>query len=331
MINRQSGLFLFLIILIVSFPVTAQSSDTEKIPRRIVLISENVPLTVSEIFYSKLADYVPLVAVSENQMFHNRIVMSNKKGDLQLKLFEGDKLVKQKEIPETIYNNPDNLEKALEETAREWSAVLGLVYPEIRKEIIVKKEERKKEISFEEKLRKPWQATLWVPVSLRVIVPVDGNVYTNKYIWQGPVRGDIAWFFNDNIGLNFTFWYEYGRYISMGSYDSQPLETESSIIKPGIGVIFRTIGKLSAEIGFSFYAVFADITALENLNEPDLSAGDSIRVIYPAIGVEPSVLWSPAEHWSLKVKLAELQVNIAGYGESDVIINMLQFGAVYRW
>ena len=110
-----------------------------------------------------------------------------------------------------------------------------------------------------------------------------------------------------------SFRFEYGNYISFGTDSNHdPLSTTNLMLMPGLGLQVRTVGKVSAEFGISMLFGIVQVTADEDLYKPSLSEGESVWVFYPVLSLEPAIVWSPTVHWSVKFRLIEFNMNLAG-------------------
>jgi hypothetical protein len=246
------------------------------------------------------------------------------------------------DYPLEILNNPVAAAEAFDEAAAEWEPFLGLVQPDVAEELQIRREKMEAEVSFEEKLNTPFQMTLWIPLAARQSIVTDGDNRKNIWNYLWPLRTDITWFFTDNLGVSSSFRFEYGNHLSFaGDADFRALDTTVLMLMPGIGLQVRTIGKISAEFGISFFFGFVHITADEDAVKPDLTAGESIWKFYPVLSLEPAIVWSPTADWSIKARILGLQLGVAGMGgkdtagygvaENTLILNYFQLGAAYRW
>ena len=318
-------------------------ADENLIARRISITdpSGNVPLMVPAVLYSRLTRRVPLVVSGTGEKPHNTIVLEYGE-TLAVTLEEDSDILDRRVYPADLVDDPLALADEFESLAADWGPLLGLVEPDISEELEIRREELAGEVSFEQQLMTPYQATLWIPVAARQIIITDGDSGSSRWIWQWPLRFDIAWFFRENLGLIGSFRFEYGDHISFGSdIDSKPLSTTNLMLMPGVGLQVRTVGRISAEFGMTMLFGAVRVTANEDLNRPNLLAGESTWVFYPVLSLEPAIVWSPSDRWSVKFRLLELNLGFGGLqgsegasygtGENTIILNYLQIGAAYRW
>jgi len=260
-------------------------------------------------------------------------------------LEDRDGVIDSREFPPDIAEDPLAAAEVFDVLAKDWEPLLGLVPPDIAQELRVQLTELESEVSFEEQLITPFQATLWLPISLRQILLTEGSGdgrTDSKFIWQWPLRADLAWYFRENLGVVGSLRFEHGGHISFGAdIDGNPLDTLSTIMMAGIGVQVRTLGKLSAEFGISAHFGAVRVKAEENLVSPALAAGETAWIFYPVLSFEPAMVWSPTPKLSVKFRILEFDLGLAGMGgnessyygtgESTVLFNFLQVGAAYRW
>lgn len=332
---------LAILILIIGFSFL--SAEEARIPRRIRIVDPagNVPSLILSILYSSLASEIPLVLAAGDESPHNIITLQY--GEmLTVNLEDRDGPVDARKYSGAIVDDPIAAAAAFEKLGGDWVGFLGLVEPDVSEEFEIRREEMKAEISFEEKLNTPFQATLWIPIAARQILTTDGDNRDNPWIWAWPLRGDIAWFFTENLGITGSFRFEYGSQISFGTdVNGESLQTTNLMLMPGIGFQIRTLGSLAAEFGITAFFGAVRIRADEPLIQPALSTGETKWVFYPVLSFEPSIVWSPTPEWSVKFRIIEIQLGLRGMqgsenskfgvAENTVILNYFQVGAAYRW
>jgi len=319
------------------------SAGENLIPRRIRIVDPDgkIPPMIPDILYAHLTLRIPLVISGTDEEPHNTIKLEA--GDrFYITLADRNAIVNRQDYPLEILNNPVAAAEAFDEIAVEWKPFLGLVQPDVAEELEIRREELEAEVSFEEKLNTPFQLTLWLPLAARYSIVTDGENRKNKWNYLWPLRTDITWYFTDNLGISGSFRFEYGNHLSFAADTNyNALDTTVLMLMPGIGLQVRTIGKVSAEFGISFFFGFIKITANEDADKPSLAAGESTWMIYPVLSLEPAVVWSPSADWSVKARILGIQLGLAGMGgqndvdygvaENTLILNYFQIGAAYRW
>lgn len=338
--TRRIVLILLISVLFGSVCIGAEET---LIPRRISIVDPvgNAPPMLSSILYARLTMRIPLVVSGPDDEPHNIITLES--GDrIFITLEDRSGVIDRKDYPAEIREDPVAAAAVFDELSAEWEPHLGLVEPDVVKELEVRREEMVEEISFEEKLITPFQVTLWLPVAARQIIVTDGDNRENKWIWLWPLRADFAWFFNENLGITGSFRFEYGNHISFGvDAISNPVDTTVLMLMPGIGIQVRTLGKIAAEFGITLFFGAVHVTANEAAVKPPLAVGESTWVFYPVVSFEPAIVWSPTPRWSVKARILEFQMGLRGLGGSDgagfgtsentIILNYFQLGAAYRW
>lgn len=338
--TRRIVIVLLIIALSGSLCIGAEES---LIPRRIRIVDPagNAPPMLSSILYARLTLRIPLVVSEPDEEPHNIIILES--GDqISITLEDRNGVIDRKDYPAEIRDDPVAAAVVFDELSAEWEPHLGLVEPDVTEKFEVRHEEMAAEISFEEQLITPFQATLWLPVAARQIIVTDGENTENKWVWQWPLRADFAWFFNENLGITGSFRFEYGNHISFGvDTISDPVDTTVLMLMPGIGMQVRTLGRIAAEFGITLFFGAVHITANEAADNPPLAVGESTWVFYPVLSFEPAIVWSPTPNWSVKARIIEFQMGLAGmegsenasFGttETTLILNYLQLGAAYRW
>ncbi|MCK5735659.1 MAG: hypothetical protein KAH21_04230, partial [Spirochaetaceae bacterium] len=302
---------------------------------------DNVPPMLPSILYARLALQNPLVIAGVDEEPHNVIFMEVGERVI-ISIEDRNGVIDRKDYPVEIQDDPIAATAAFDELSDEWAPLLGLVTPDVTEEREVRREKMTAEISYEEKLITPYQATLWLPLAARQSIATDGNNRENKWIGLWPLRADFAWFFNENLGIISSFRFEYGNHLSFGiDPDNNPIDTTVLMLMPGIGFQVRTLGKLSAEFGITLFLGAVHIKANETADIPSLSPGESSWGFYPVVSLEPAIVWSPTTHWSVKARILEFQMGLKGFkgsegadygmAENTIILNYLQLGAAYRW
>jgi len=337
---RRALLLLFALAVFTSAGIYGEES---MIPRRIRIINPDgkAPTMLPSLLYASLTGRIPLVIAGTEDLTHNTIVLKNE-DRIFVTLEDRDGLVDSRDYPLDIIEDLPAAAALFDKLAEDWEPYLGLVEPDVSDELEIRREQMEVEVSFEEELLTPFQATLWLPLAFRQVIITDGDFGEGKFVWQWPLRADFTWFFSDNLGASASFRFEYGNHISFAvDYNSMPLDTTVLMLMPGLGIQVRTLGRVSAEFGISLFFGAVHITANENSSKPSLATDESIWVFYPVLSLEPSIVWSPDTSWSVKFRVLELQLGLNGmsgsggadYGaaENTLILNYFQLGAAYRW
>ncbi|MDF1568813.1 MAG: hypothetical protein P1P77_12410 [Spirochaetaceae bacterium] len=335
-----------LLFIVLSFCVFTAGAQEKLIPRRIQIIADEGAegTLLPSILYARLTRRVPLVVSGPDDEPHNRIIINT--GEvLSVSLEDRDGVVDSRDFPPEIAEDSMAAAEAFDLLAKDWEPLLDLVPPDVTQELRVQRTELESEVSFEDQLITPFQATLWLPISARQILLTEGSRDSrtdSKWLWLWPLRADLAWYFQENLGVVGSLRFEHGRHISFGSdIYGNPLDTVSTIMMAGIGMQVRTLGRLSAEFGITAHFGAVRVKAEETLVKPALAAGESTWVFYPMLSFEPAMVWSPTPKLSVKFRILEFNLGLDGLGgtedapygtgESTILFNLFQLGAAYRW
>lgn len=333
---------LMLCLTLLFIVILPAETDENLIPRRILFEASTVfdSTLAATILLGELSSQTALVIAGNEDIPHN-VISIKATGELfTISLKDRKTVVAEKSFPTSIIDNPKDMVIAFSLLAEEWKQYLGLVKPEIVEDLEIKKMKVEETISFEEKLNKPFQLTLWAPVALRGSIPMEGDNDTLKFIWEWPLQVDFSWFFSDNFGIISSFKFEYGNHISYGAdINRNALDTTNLMLNPGIGFQFRTFGKLSMEFSIISSLAVVKITANEPLTYPSLNTNESTWVFYPIVSLEPSILWSPSAEWSVSAMVLGIDFSLTkltgldsfGIAENSLIVTFLQIGGSYRW
>ncbi len=319
----------------ISLPLIAENL----IPRHVQFdIGETVPVMTAEVLYSAITDIQPIVIARNGEETHNRIVISESEGQLRFTLYESELL-----IDEQLFRIEDTegIVPICRGVAQQWETYLGMTEPEIREELVIEQDLMLKEISYKRLITKPFQLNLWLPISGRIGYTTS-NDFSSQFIWLGPFSTEFNWFFNESIGLIAAVQVDFGDNLSFARGGSGELiDTRYLKLLPGIGIVFRSIGRLSAEVGLKFSFGAISITPLEDAATPDLNAGETGWYFYPALELFANLSWNFSEHWSLKAQLPGFELSFHtfapeaiafGYpANASMILTFLRLGAAYRW
>ncbi len=324
-----------ILFMLISLPLIAENL----IPRHVQFnIEETVPVMTGEILYSAITDIQPIVIVKKGKEAHNRIIISESEGQLRFTLYESKEIIDEQlfHIEET-----DEITSICRDVAQHWKEYLEMTEPEIREELVIEQDLMLKEISYNRMITKPYQLNLWLPISGRIGYTTSNDI-GSQFIWLGPFSTEFNWFFNESIGLIAAVQVDFGKNLSFARDGTGNLiDTRYMKILPGIGIVFRSIGRFSAEVGMKLYFGAIAITPLEDAATPDLNAGETGWYFYPALELFANLSWNFSEHWSLKAQLPGFELCLImfasevmafGYQANDtMILTFLRLGAAYRW
>ncbi|MCD6395990.1 MAG: hypothetical protein J7L71_00485 [Spirochaetaceae bacterium] len=125
-------------------------------------------------------------------------------------------------------------------------------------------------------------------------------------------------------------------------------ESNNIVLMPGLGISFRSLGKIFGNYGFTIYTGPVKVEALNDLynNNGDsetqfLNSGESTWITFSFISLKAGVSWNFNEHWSLKSRmtlflspLAFTDTNMINYtvmARGSLFSIAVQTGIGYRW
>lgn len=328
---------------LVSGPLSLTGQEN-LIPRRIAFeaTSDIPPITV-EILYAKLAALQPVVVAGSGEQPHNVITVETGDDSVNFVLRDADnRTISVVPTARDDLESNEGIETACTDVAVSWAPLLGLVEPVVREDVQRERDRLEAEVSLEERLATPFQTTLWIPAAIRLVLLSGDSGGAVDPIWLWPLSAEFHWFPQESFGLTASFRFEYGDHISFASDSGNPVNTDALILLPGVGVLFRTLGRFSAEFGIkvSFGAVRFTIDA-DSTVPPGL-AGDTFWGFYPVFSIEPNLVWNFSDRWSLKARIMGMDLNLIGIAGDDstrpysadtntIILTLLQLGFSYRW
>jgi hypothetical protein len=307
-----------LILLLAVFPVSGIFS-AELIPRRIYIEQgSEIPDMAGELLFSCLTAFQPLVAVDKDSPHHNtaRIIRNNE--NVLFQLYEKEVLLDEEEYSGDAALSYEDLYRFCRETSDKWSAFLAMVLPDVKTELVDERETLAEEVALDMKLARDHEFTLWLPPALIF------NMYkiTGAMKLLVSVQADYSWFFRENFGVTASFGYEYDP---ENPYSTNFSDYPVHRFIPGIGMVFRTPGKISLDfiVKLGMLISFTD-AGNHNVWETSLM-----------LGLFPDLSWNINEAWSLKFGILGIYVNFKALGGTGYDIrnqiDLLKIGGAYRW
>ncbi|MCK5735273.1 MAG: hypothetical protein KAH21_02300 [Spirochaetaceae bacterium] len=288
------------------------------IPRRVFFKGgAEIPEMITDVLFTSIAEYNPIVAVGENGPRHNTVETTVINDEIWFVLSENEVEIDSRNYP-FFENAPSgNLLDNCRDTAEKWSVYLSMVPPKVNKELIYEKKQLSEEVDLELRLATDFQFSLWLPVSLVMdfLENDDMNFYTVKYAW--PVGAEFSWFFKNNVGLSTSLAYE---------NDNHDNQVYNRII-PSAGFIFRTLGRLSMEFALRLNLFIINVS----------DNGASYWQVYPTFEIAPVISWNFNDFLSLKILVFGFYLDpIYMFSSGDVErnrnqITLLNLGIAYRW
>ena len=309
------GMIPFIVLIVFVFIPVIHAEDL--IPRRILFKSgPDIPAMTTEILFTGITEYHPIVAVDENVFHHNSIDIVMNGDEIRFTLNEDTTVLDTQSYSSSRTDSYDDIFELCRDTALIWSIYLAMVPPTVKEELVDERQRLAEEVDLELRLAKDFQLTLWLPAAIILdFNESDGSSAGKmKFIW--PLGAEFHWFLKNNVGITASLIYEYN------SADSQ---TVNRFI-PGVGFVFRTLGRFSAEFGLKLNLIIVNIS--------DLS--DSTWEIYPTIEIAPMISWNFTDNWSLKTIIFGYVMDPLFMFGTDRIdqrnqLTLLNLGVAYRW
>jgi hypothetical protein len=322
-----------LIVLLSIMSAVAGAESTDLIPRRVRFdadIPEDAPAYIFLTPDLLLSEIVVLQVIIPADIEQNRVdVISISVDDRIMNIrLEAEGIDPQFEV---LYledlGNLDDLELACRDLAKSWAPYLGLVAPEVEELVITQERKMTEELIQEKKLSTPFQIILWAP-SFRTSIDTEDQGGSYLGFSFMPVIFEFQWYFKSNFGMTASLYLEYSSFYQVG-YDSSELNL---FILPGLGITYRTIGRLSGEFGAGLYYGPARLVAGEDIPELGLLAGDVLWTAIPLLDLHVVLSWNFTDKFSAKMKTGlSLMFDGQAGGYNTIPVVIVQLGAGYRW
>ena len=238
------------------FPWRIQARE-ELIPRRVYIgLEGNIPAgadslvvkNLPDALYAAVSDRQPIVRVHRRGEAHSVILVSADPGEagmsLEITLSRPDGTV----LFTSSHLFDGDFSKYLafiEKTASETAQLVPMVEPEVR--IIEEVEDETvrrmvEEIDFADRMASRFTLTLWMSGYLR-----DFNDFTNPVhrFSVFPIILDAAWHYNRTGGITASLYFD--------SVDADFDGTADFFFFPGVGIYYRTLGRVSAGFGLQLF------------------------------------------------------------------------------
>lgn len=237
------------------------------------------------------------------------------------------------------------------------------------KEIDSKTQKLIEEVSFAEKLEKPYQLSISAGGLRRLIYSkidtIDGSKVTSptamqELAWE-PILTDFAWYPSKSFGLMLSGYFSYGSFLSFGSDDTATdgeltshkyTATENSVFLGGIGFSYRTLGRVSGEFALAYYAGAASIRAKESFQSYydegngftkgySLEKGERDTLFYHIFAIRPSLTYYLSSSFALKtgvdfyiaphVFTGKMHITFHPHGFNQIHLTFFRLGLAYIW
>ena len=358
-------LFIFPLLLLITFSVAGQE---ELILQRVYIApfeaqtgeagTEEFPALyreAPEILYRLITTEQPVVRVESPENAHSIIECSaettgfaEEEADevvLLCRLRRDNEVVAEAKRRLPLPPSHDVYDAALEETAGEFAQELGRVPPRVSLSQIEtdrETEELLDQILFEEANAGTFEAALWTGIASKGISGSDeGDMIT--FVVPTHFVGEFSWFPSKNHGITGNLLFSrndirsYGR-IPGSDDDDDYAKSNNTLLLPGVGYTYRTLGKISGGLFIGYSVGAAQIEALEPLDLHDgttLEEGEKHSWLAHALTLRPFLTYSITPQWSLKSSVVFfLDPALLVGGESQLSLmdlQVLNFCVSYGW
>ncbi|RKX89177.1 MAG: hypothetical protein DRP70_04500 [Spirochaetes bacterium] len=323
----------FTAVILILSALNLCANEDNSIPRRIrfeLEITEGAPEYLSmtaEILFAEIAARNTVIPIEHEDGRVDLIHITADDSKLTFSLTaEGTDLLSES-FSLVDLTNLEDLETACSQVAEVWASYLGLIEPDVQELVVRQERKMTDEIALERSLASPFQMVLYSP-AFRV-KPFTSNSYGGSHLGLMPIVFDFQWFINSNIGISFSMYLEYSSFYQFGESDTNE---QNLFLLPGIGFIYRTIGRLSGEFSAGYYFGPVQMTAGGDIPEFALLAGDVIWITTSMLDFHLALSWNFTNRFSIKMKtgLSFLIDNRWGSYNSEPVV-MVQLGSGYRW
>lgn len=271
-------LFLLLFSLLSGGILFGQEGDQkiDKIPQRVFFEFSSPPpetepegdktlRNLLEIYYTTISAIQPIVRVEESEKAHAIIRVDWKKHDagteLRVTLSKHEEILEEHKALYT--GNMDSFILFLETSSGEFARRLELVMPEIKLETRITDERTEKmveEVDFSEKLKRPFELTLYTSVFTRDLSGSFGseNMSSLSRFSILPLSIDFAWYPWDNVGFYTSLFFDVANADYHALADPANLPKDVFLL-PGFGIAYRTLDRIAGTFffGYNLGPVFA--------------------------------------------------------------------------
>jgi hypothetical protein len=164
-----------------------------------------------------------------------------------------------------------------------------------------------KETEYVDQLDKRLELTLWMSGVHRLLDSTGADPGAGRFFFGLdllPLIAEADWFFSRNLGLQFSFYFNDTKAFDFGE-DSRH-NAYGLFLFPGVGLIYRTIGEVSAEFSITASAGWIHLTAasgdvVDSKSNVVLAEGSSTwSSLAPRVRISPSLVWCITPSVALK-------------------------------
>jgi hypothetical protein len=196
-----------------------------------------------------------------------------------------------------------------------------------------------RETDLLDQLDKRLEFTLWMSGLLRLL-DSTGVGDTGRFAFGLdilPLIVEADWFFSKDLGLQFSFYFNDSNAFDFG-HGSRHL-AYGLFIFPGLGIVYRTLGEVSAEFAVTLSAGWIRVTAksgdvVDENSVVVIPQGSSVwSRLSPRVRISPALVWSITPSVALKAGLGFDFIfpgMFSWYSSPLADLQFLSIGAAYR-
>lgn len=343
--NRKRTLSVLLAVLVLSsgLHVFAQDIQPARIPQRVYFEPTPSELAGADPVLSQLPEYLytavaaiqPIVRVSDRAEANSAVTVSRSGNAIAVQLESGG----EKKASEQLSAQPNYraITDFVDRTAKKFAPLLPLVEPKVVK--VAGPEEAQtgaareliSTVRMNDQYATPHEMTLW-GAGLLTFASDSGSNSRTYAAWNGlPISFDFSWFVSRNFGLVASFWSYYGDSLTFGDVlNGGPGYVRGFFALPGVGVTYRTLGRLFAELGATAYAGYGHITNITSTTigrdyngsfSPFLAPGESRSIFYPLVSLTSSLGYNISPNFALRTSIDINFTPASFYADSTTAYN----------
>ena len=321
----KKNIIIFTAIIILFQTMTSYADRVQKIPRRVFFKQSSfledqdfeykeIINGISNLIYNSIAAIQPIVRVFKQTKSKILVELFPELPNIKIHiiLYEKDKAIISREF---LFNNrPDIMSSFtlfIKETANIFAPSLDPVAPEVITEELVKEEQLKdaaEETEFLNKFDKRFELTLWTSGLMSIFnnSSSEESVISLRKFSMLPLIFDFSWYIKRRFGLIFSFYFDYNDEFHFASETNEEDYTSASsdnlFLLPGIGITYRTIGRVSAQFNVVISIGGIKIDAHDDITGI-VDAGESTWICSPLVSFNSILSWNITPSFALKTKV----------------------------
>jgi hypothetical protein len=261
----------------------------------------------------------------------------------ELKTGDDDPVLVEEQL--SVPSNHEQYSALMESVSKAFFPLLGRVAPEIRLSAVETDEETQELLEiilFEEAVATPFELNLWMGIGSKNLDGDKGNSQSFVFLLPSHWFLEFSWYPGKNSGLTGSFLFSRSSRFSYGwqpGQDDVPADSMNTIIMPGIGYSYRTLGPFSAGFSFGYNAGILNLRAYEDLvidqGSDVIAEGTSQTWFKQLVTLRAWISRALNRKWSLKTSLTFYMDFVLLIDSHDSVhISDLQFlnlALCYRW